>query len=110
MKEVEIYLDILKKLNYYRLQIDKGDSDYKSNALSKLCVMRDRFCNECEMLYNSDGKIYYFKLHNPSLNTTDIIVLENDVKAYIKEMSMTDFKKYYKSLFREYKLKEFLNV
>lgn len=106
MKEVEIYLDILKRLDYY--------------------IMRDESLNDCEILSNKDGKISYFKLYNSSISKSGMWMYVDIKYAKIKSEGITkigdkryytinfmnkeQFDKYYKEMFRKYKLINILDV
>jgi len=119
MSEIEIYLDILKRLNYYLL--DKRDSEF-----SKFYIMRNESLNDCEILSNKDGRILSFSLHNSSILPYNMymyidakyakfkskgFVKIGDITYYMVEsMNKKTFDEYYKEMFRKYKLINILDV
>lgn len=118
MKEIEIYLDVLKRLNYYLL--DKRISEHNT-----FYIMRDESLNDCEILANKDGKISNFNLYNSSISTSGKWMYVNTKYAKIKSKGITrigdnrsyytidsmgkkEFDDYYKEMFRKYKLNDIL--
>lgn len=119
MKEIEIYLDILKRLNYYLL-----DKRVSYNTI--FYIMRDISLNDCEILSDEDGKIHHFKLYNSSISQAWMYidkkffknkdrgyissVIENKHYYMIESMNKERFDDYYKEMFRKYKLINILDV